>query len=252
MILTRWVERSRHAWIQLAVEPPTRRKIDPESTRIASNKLRRSAVERVSEELRDAIVDGRLRPGERLRQASIAAEYGTSRIPVREALRQLASEGLVVLQTDAGARVARLDLEELDEIHLLRELLEPFAIARSAPHLTDDQLAGFATLVEEMERVADPVDLRPWLALDREFHLATFSAAPMPRLRRLIESLWNATQHYRRVYTLLPQRLEIAHAEHRLLLEALDRRDPEDADRLLTTHIRRTRLTLEEHVELFD
>jgi DNA-binding GntR family transcriptional regulator len=236
----------------LASQRPEPHQFDPESTAIASNPLRQSAVERVVQELRESILDGRLRPGERLRQASIASEYGTSRIPVREALRQLASEGLVVLQPHAGGRVARLDLQELDEIYLLREQLEPFAIERSTPHLSDGQLGQLARLVEQMELVADPVDLRPWLALDREFHIATFSAAPMPRLRNLIDGLWNSTQHYRRVYTLLPQRLEIAHAEHRLLLEALERRDPEDAGRLLTTHIRRTRLTLEEHVELFD
>jgi DNA-binding GntR family transcriptional regulator len=179
-------------------------------------------------------------------------EYGTSRIPVREALRQLATEGLVVLQTHAGARVARLDLDELDEIYVLRELLEPLAIARSAPHVSDAQLLQLAGFLAEMERVADPVDLRPWLTLDRDFHLKTFAAAPMPRLRTLIGSLWDATQHYRRIYTLLPERLEIAHVEHRLLLDALERRDSDDAARLLTTHIRRTRLTLGEHVELFD
>jgi DNA-binding GntR family transcriptional regulator len=233
-------------------ENPENRSSEALGAEIASNQSRRSSVDRVGDGLRQAILDGRLPPGERLRQISIALEYGTSRIPVREALRQLASEGLVVLQTHAGARVARLDPEELEEIYVLRELLEPFAIARSAPHLSDGDLIRLAGLVDEMEHVADPVDLHPWLAIDRTFHLATFSAAPLPRLRALIGSLWNATQHYRRVYTVLPERLEIAHAEHRLLLEALQRGDPDDAARLLTTHIRRTRLTLGEHMELFD
>lgn len=218
---------------------------------IASNRDSSSAVERVGGQLREAILDGRLRPGQRLRQAAIALESGTSRIPVREALRELASEGLVVLQPNAGARVASLDLQELEEIYRLRELLEPYAIAASAPLLTDVNLALIAQLVERMEQAADPDDLRPWLALDRDFHFATFAAAPMPRLLGLVEGFWNTTQQYRRVYTRLPQRLEIAHTEHRLLLEALERRDPEDASRLLTTHIRRTRLTLEDHMELF-
>jgi DNA-binding GntR family transcriptional regulator len=209
-------------------------------------------VEVISGGLRDAIFDGRLRPGEWLRQEAVAAEFGTSRIPVREALRQLASEGFVVLQPHAGARVARLELSELDEIYQLREQLEPLAIARSVPNLTEQQLTQIGSLVAQMERVADPDDLKLWLQLDRDFHLGTFAGAPMPRLLGLIEGFWNTTQQYRRVYTLLPRRLEIAHAEHRLLLEALMRRDPDDAQRLLMTHIRRTRLTLEEHMELFD
>src|SRR5262245_30698400 len=219
---------------------------------IGSDQDRATAVELVSRGLRDAIFDGRLHPGERLRQEAVASEFGTSRIPVREALRQLASEGLVVLQPHAGARVARLELDELEEIYQLRERLEPLAIARSVPLLSEHQLCELGSLVEEMERVADPDDLKRWLRLDRDFHLGTFACAPMPRLLGLIEGFWNTTQQYRRVYTLLPRRLEIAHAEHRLLLEALMRRDPDDAQRLLVTHIRRTRLTLEEHMELFD
>jgi DNA-binding GntR family transcriptional regulator len=182
----------------------------------------------------------------------VAREYGTSRIPVREALRHLASEGLVTLEPNVGARVARLDRAELDEIYLLREHLEPLAITQSAPHLSSKHLAELRRYAEEMEEVADPEDLTRWIELDRRFHLATFAGAPLPRLLRLIESFWNSTQQYRRAYTLLPRRLEIAHAEHRLLLEALERRDPEDAARLLQTHIRRTRLTLDEHLELFD
>jgi DNA-binding GntR family transcriptional regulator len=212
----------------------------------------RPLAESVSRGLRNAILDGRLKPGERIRQESVAHQYGTSRIPVREALRHLESEGLVILEPHVGARVARLDRAELDEVYLLRERLEPLAIAQSVPHLSDSQLANIRLYVEEMERVADPEDLTRWIELDRRFHLATFAGAPLPRLIRLIEAFWNTTQQYRRAYTLLPRRLEIAHAEHRLLLEALERRDPADAERLLQTHIRRTRLTLDEHLELFD
>lgn len=212
----------------------------------------RPLADTVSSELRAAILDGQLRPGERIRQEDVARRFGMSRIPVREALRQLASEGLVVLEPHVGARVASLDLEELDEIYQLRERLEPFAIARSTPKLSDQQIEELRSLVKRMEEVADPEDLTRWLGLDRRFHLATFAGAPLPRLLGLIEGFWNATQQYRRVYTLLPERLALAHAEHRLLLEALERRDPDDAERILQTHIRRTRLTLEEHMELFD
>jgi DNA-binding GntR family transcriptional regulator len=96
---------------------------------------RRPLAEWVSAQLREAILNGSLKPGERIRQEAVATQYGTSRIPVREALRQLASEGLVSLVPDVGARVARLDLNELDEIYKLREQLEPLTIRESVPHL---------------------------------------------------------------------------------------------------------------------
>jgi DNA-binding GntR family transcriptional regulator len=214
--------------------------------------LHRPLAERVSNGLRNAILDGQLSPGDRIRQEAVARDYGTSRIPVREALRQLESEGLVTLEPHVGARVARLERDELDEVYLLRERLESLAIAQSAPHLSESQLADLRRLVEEMERAAASDDLTRWIELDRRFHLATFAGASLPRLLRLIEGFWNTTQQYRRAYTLLPRRLDIAHLEHRLLLEALERRDPSDAERLLQTHIRRTRLTLDEHLELFD
>lgn len=205
----------------------------------------------VVDRLREAILDGRLKPGERIRQETIAHEMGTSRIPVREALGRLQNEGLVTLTAHVGARVAQLRLAELDEVYLIRERLEPLAIANSASNLTDGQLKGLGGYVDEMEASAHVEDPSRWVDLDRRFHLATYAGAGLPRLLHIIEGLWNATQQYRRAYTRLPERFALAHAEHRLILESLERRDGENAQLLSLLHIRRTRLTLDEHTELF-
>ncbi len=205
----------------------------------------------VARRLREAIMEGSLRPGDRIRQEGVARELGTSRIPVREALQQLQSEGLVTLTSHVGARVAKLELAELDEIYLIRERLEPLAIAQSTPHLVQERQQDLRHLIEDME-VTDGEVPTSWVETDREFHLLSYSAAPLPRLLRLIEGLWNSTQQYRRAYTRLPATVQLAQAEHRLLLEAIQRRDPEDAERLSLMHIRRTRITLQEHRELFD
>lgn len=176
---------------------------------------------------------------------------GTSRIPVREALGRLQNEGLVTLTSHVGARVAQLRLAELDEVYLIRERLEPLAIAQSAPHLSTAQLREIHGYAEAMEASADVEDPSRWVDLDRRFHLATYGGAELPRLIDLIEGLWNATQQYRRAYTRLPERFALAHAEHRLIVEALERRDGENAELLSLLHIRRTRLTLDAHTELF-
>src|SRR5215467_8077804 len=111
-------------------------------------------TEQVRLGIRDDIVSGRLRPGERIVQDSVARRYGTSRIPVREALRDLASEGLVTLAPDVGARVAKLNPGELHEVYLMREALEPIAVAASVPLLPDAAVAELFKLAEEGERRA--------------------------------------------------------------------------------------------------
>ena len=201
-------------------------------------------MEQVAGHLRDGIITGRLPAGRRIAQEEVAAECGTSRLPVREALRQLASEGLVVLAPNIGARVASFDLDELNEIYEIRERLEPFAIAKSAPLLTDDQVDELKQLASEMEIAAEQRPLHVWLELDERFHFLTFAGARQPRLIPMIESLWNRTGQYRRAYTAVHHRLDLAHLEHQLLVDALERRDPLDSERILQTHIRRTRLTL--------
>jgi DNA-binding GntR family transcriptional regulator len=205
----------------------------------------------VVEHLRTEILTGNLKPGDRIRQEAIAQAMGTSRIPVREALSRLQNEGLVTLTSHVGARVAELDVAELDEVYQIRERLEPLAIAESAPRLTNAQLQGLADYVEQMEACADVSDPSEWVDLDRRFHLASYAGCRMPRLLDMIDGLWNATQQYRRAYTRLPERFALAHQEHRLILEALERRDAQNAELLSLMHIRRTRLTLDEHAELF-
>jgi DNA-binding GntR family transcriptional regulator len=205
----------------------------------------------VADRLREHILEGRLKPGERIRQEAVAREMGTSRIPVREALSRLQKEGLVTVTAYVGARVATLDLAELDEVYLIRERIEPLVIRRSTPGLTAQHLEELAGYIDEMELTANVDDPSRWVDLDRRFHLTTYAGAQLPRMHEIIIGLWNATQQYRRVYTVLPSRFALAQAEHRLLLEALERGDAELAELISLTHIRRTRLTLVDHAELF-
>jgi DNA-binding GntR family transcriptional regulator len=206
----------------------------------------------VARRLRDAIVSGRYAPGERLRQEEIASEMGISRVPVREALRQLETEGLVTLAPHAGATVAQLDPHDLDEIYAIRIALEPMLIAESAARLDADQIDHLRGLVAKIEASVDTPE--HWLDLDRRFHVDSFAAAPMPQARELAEGFWNRTQHYRRAHVLGMTRedLEVVHLEHRLILDALERRNGEDAGAALRTHLRRTREALHRRSGLFE
>jgi DNA-binding GntR family transcriptional regulator len=233
-------------------DPADRIDEDPIGSNEAVGEDRRSRVDLVTAALRQAVLDGRLRPGERISQEGLALEFGTSRVPVREALRRLESEGLITLVPRSGAWVAKLAFDEYTEVYRIREWLEPPAVAASVPHLTDAQVAELGALVEAMEAQPDDVE---WLDLDRRFHLLSYAGAPLPRLKRMIEGFWTTTQQYRRAhfgYLGGSGDLVQVHAEHRLLLSAIRRKDAEAAEELLRMHIRRTRNDLARSPELFD
>ena len=209
-----------------------------------------AASARVADFLRTAILDGSIGPGEWIRQEEVAERFGASRLPVREALRILEAEGLTEHEPNKGARVPRLDRHEVEVIYQMRERLEPLALAESIPHLADGDLAR---LEEVQQRIEANTDVATFLALDREFHLVTYSGCPIDQLTGMVTRLWNSTQHYRRAFVSLsgPGRMWVVNAEHRLLLDALQRRDATDAERYLSGHIRRTRVELGRHPEVF-
>jgi DNA-binding GntR family transcriptional regulator len=205
---------------------------------------------RVADHLRSAILRGDIEPGGRIRQEDVAERLGSSRLPVREALRILEAEGLIVSQANRGAWVPQLSMHEADVVYRMRERLDTLALVESLPCLSE---ADIEQLHRLQERIEDNQDVLEFMALDREFHLQSYSACPIEALLGSVRRLWNTTQFYRRAFVSLagPQRMWIVNAEHRLILDAIDRRDPVDAERFLGGHIRRTRIELALHPEIF-
>lgn len=205
---------------------------------------------RVADHLRDAILTGVIRPGERIRQEDVADRFGASRLPVREALRILEAEGLVEHERNKGARVPRLDMHEVDVVYRMRERLEPLALLESMPGL---DRAALQRLDEIQTRIEANSDVHEFLALDREFHLLSYSACHITPLTGTVTRLWNSTQHHRRAFMQMggPGRAWVVNAEHRLLLDAIARQDAYDAEQHLAGHIRRTRVELSHHPEVF-
>lgn len=201
------------------------------------------ASHRIAERLREQILSGELAPGARIRQEEVAGALGASRVPVREALRILQSQGLVVIRANSGAWVSQMNLDECQVSYKMRERLEPLALAESIPNLTPETMAR---LDELQARIEANSDLEEFLRLDRELHLLTYSGNPYRELDELIDRLWNTTQPYRRAYVQRSGHVRdwVINAEHRLLLDAIRRSDTQDAERILAGHIRRTRLAL--------
>jgi DNA-binding GntR family transcriptional regulator len=219
-------------------------------TRIVDGRPEAATSARVADHLREAILGGAIQPGEWIRQEEVAERLGASRLPVREALRILEAEGLTTHERNKGARVPKLDQHEVDVVYQMRERLEPLALSESIPNLTADDLARLDDVRRSIEANDD---LTRFLALDREFHLLSYTGCRIEQLTSVVTRLWNATQHHRRAFVALggPERMWVVNAEHRLILDALERRDPVDAERFLSGHIRRTRVELARHPEIF-
>jgi DNA-binding GntR family transcriptional regulator len=205
---------------------------------------------RIADALRASILSGELVPGERIRQEDMADQFGASRIPVREALRILVTDGLVKMVSNSGAWVSSLTQAECSEHYQMRERLEPLLLRYSLPHLTPRDVEKLSALTEEMKHTDD---MEAFMRLDRDFHWVTYSGATAHTLSDIIERLWNTTQPYRRVYLRIVRigGIDVTHLEHELLVDAICRKDSEDAERILNGHIRRTRIELDRHPEVF-
>ncbi len=204
----------------------------------------------IADQLTQAILGGEYPPGARIRQEDVAARFGASRLPVREALRILESDGLVTVVANTGAWVTRLNLDECTEIYQIRERIEPLLLRMSIPALREPTIAQLESLAA---RMASSTSTEEFLKLDREFHLLSYTGADTVQLGDLVHRLWNTTQHYRRAYTTLldTDSTRIIHDEHHMLTTAIAEGDPDAAEQVLAGHIRRTRLHLARHPEIF-
>jgi DNA-binding GntR family transcriptional regulator len=208
-----------------------------------------AAGSRIADDLRSAILAGSYRPGARIRQDDLADQHGASRLPVREALRMLESEGLVTFVPNTGAWVTSLSLADCEEMYQIRERIEPLLLRYNVPMLSEETIDHLSELALAMEHGDD---VEHFLALDREFHLSCYTAAQTSLLSDTVLQLWNRTQHYRRAFMQVfrPSDRSVHH-EHHLLVAAIRRRDLDECERVLASHIRRTRQELARHPEIF-
>lgn len=194
-----------------------------------------TVAEQVAGILREAIADGSLKPGTALRQDELAARFGFSRMPIRDALRQLDAEGIVSIHPTRGAFVAKLDSAEIREIYAVRELLEVEALRMSCPALSDEKLDQAGVILDQID--GEP-NVGRWGALNQDFHLTLFSACGNKRLLGLIEAQHNAADRYVRVLLSNLDYRDRSQSEHRMLLAACRGRDIEEAVGWLKMHLR--------------
>ena len=196
----------------------------------------RTAQDIVAEGLRRGILSAALESGQPLRQEQIAKDFEVSAVPVREALRQLAGEGLVILSPNRGARVSEVSYVEAKEITEIRIALESLALRFSVPNMTEDD---FRQAEEVLDLWAAEVDPATFAALNWRFHTVLYEPARQPRLMAMIRSLHASFDLYAGKYSAAWMSLKVsAQWQHRHIVEACRRRDAEAAIVVLERNIR--------------
>ena len=197
----------------------------------------KTLTEAAAAKIRQAIFDGKYGPGERLKQQGLARLFGYSVIPVREALHQLAAEGLVILDPQKGGRVVDLNSKRLEEIYQVRIHLESWAVSLAVRRMTPDAAARIEAILEKMER-PDITDSE-WLALDQEFHDSLYASANQEVLRKMIANLRLSAEPYLRLDLAKVAGYAPGRREHRRIFDACRRSDAKGAARHLAAHLRR-------------
>jgi DNA-binding GntR family transcriptional regulator len=209
-----------------------------ESGKTAGSRLSRppTTQEAVLLALRRSIATGELRPGERLYQDALAEQMGVSRVPVREALNVLRADGQLEYSPHRGYWVSALSLEAVQEINLIRSLLETEAIRLALAKMSGELPEQMEAINNELAEANAADDVSRFVSLNHDFHFALFDHAELPRLRQHIEALWKSADVYRTsVFNDPEARLRML-AEHQELIEACRSRDPVRAVQVMDSH----------------
>ncbi|MDN7144216.1 GntR family transcriptional regulator [Pseudomonas sp. JQ170] len=204
--------------------------------------LARSVIE---ERLRSAILDGRLAPGHALRQQELATLFGVSRMPVREALRQLEAQSLLRVVAHKGAVVAPLIGEDAVDTYALRVILESEALRQSIPLLEPEDIALARSYIAQLENETRHAEIG---RLNRLFHMSLYSKASNKKLLRLIEIELNEEERFLRFHLSSMGLGKLTQDDHNGLVDAANDRSVEDAIRILERHLNKAEITIKAYL----
>ena len=198
---------------------------------------RQTVVSMTLDAIRDGILHGHYAAGEPLRQDALADELGVSRIPIREALRQLEAEGLVTFSPHRGAIVSSLSFAEIEEVFDLRSTIEPDLLRRALPHLTTYQLDQADEVLDRYAHALQTGDVSKWGELNWQFHSTLYAPADRPLTMGVVQRLHQQSDRYLRMQLALTHGETRANKEHRAIAAAARAGDTKRACLLVRDHI---------------
>lgn len=210
----------------------------------------KSVRQDIYERIRDDITYGHLMPGERLTEKKLSDIYHVSRSPIREALRQLQSEGLIRFERNKGMEVPKLTIKQVEEIYDTRALLEGYAVRISVGHLTGDDLRHLSALHKRLIKAARDRDTQAWFDNNALFHGFFREKAQNETLNQLIIMLRRRTFLYQNI-SLSYERYYEAYIEHHAeILDACKKKDPTLAEEAMRNHVKTTRRAVIEYLSI--
>ncbi|NBI06239.1 GntR family transcriptional regulator [Senegalia massiliensis] len=203
----------------------------------------------VFEHLRESIILGKMAPGERLMEIQLAEELGVSRTPVREAIRKLELEGLVIMIPRKGAYVSEVSLKDIKEALEIRVSLEGLGAYLAAERIEDDELKQLIKKHEELKGYADKKDVEGILKKDEELHKIIFNAARNSKLIEMVDSLKEQVQRFRVSYVSSHSQAAELYKEHKKIIDAIVNRDKSKAKKYAEEHIEISKKHIVEHFQ---
>ncbi|BCS52471.1 GntR family transcriptional regulator [Geobacter sp. SVR] len=189
--------------------------------------------EKILENIRDAIISGSLKAGSRVSEPELAERYGISRTPIREAFRQLESEGYLTVIPRRGAVVSEFSQKDVEEFYAIKSILEGYAARRACEKLTGKELDRLQAINVRLSELAEQNDIKTFFKIHSDFHDLFIKAADNDKLRELITSVVTRFQRLRLMSLSLPGRMKISVMEHEKIIEAFRKRDAEAAESLV-------------------
>jgi len=189
--------------------------------------------EKILENIRDAIISGAIKAGSRVSEPDLAERYGISRTPIREAFRQLESEGYLTVIPRKGAVVSEFSEKDVEEFYAIKSILEGYAARRACEKLTPKELDRLQAINDRLAELASHNDIKMFFKIHNDFHDVFIKAADNEKLRELIGSLVTRFQRLRLMSISLPGRMGISVQEHEKIIEAFRRKDGETAEMLV-------------------
>ena len=187
--------------------------------------------------LREAILKGDLKPGERLMELQLASKLGVSRTPIREAIRMLEQEGLAVTTPRKGAEVAKMTLKDMEDVLEIRDALDELAVRIACQKISDEQLKQLEDMKELFEKSTQTGNVKKIAEADVTFHDVIYEATGNPKLVTLLNNLREQVYRYRVEYIKDPKNYPTLIAEHEAILESLKNRDVKNAVEAMHVHV---------------
>ena len=187
--------------------------------------------------LREAILKGDLKPGERLMELQLASKLGVSRTPIREAIRMLEQEGLAVTTPRKGAEVAKMTLKDMEDVLKIRDALDELAVRIACQKISDEQLKQLEDMKELFEKSTQTGNVKKIAEADVTFHDVIYEATGNPKLVTLLNNLREQVYRYRVEYIKDPKNYPTLIAEHEAILESLKNRDVKNAVEAMHVHV---------------